>query len=90
VTVRLARGRGRQWARIEIVDEGTGVADDVMPRLFERFARGRGDVKGTGLGLYIAKRIATAHGGDLSADRYPGKGARFTLMLPTVAPPAPS
>jgi signal transduction histidine kinase len=82
VTVRLARDLGAAWARIEVVDEGPGVPDDVMPRLFERFASGRRAGSGAGLGLYIAKRIATAHGGELLADRYPGKGARFTILLP--------
>ncbi|HEX6413052.1 MAG TPA: ATP-binding protein, partial [Burkholderiales bacterium] len=37
---------------------------------------------GLGLGLYIAKRIAEVHGGDLSVESQPGKGARFTLSLP--------
>jgi signal transduction histidine kinase len=85
VTVRLARDHGVDSARIEVVDEGPGVADALMPRLFERFASGRRDGGGTGLGLYIAKRIATAHGGDVVADRYPGKGARFTITLPALA-----
>ena len=64
---------------IEVVDEGPGIAPDFLPHLFERFStRERG---GLGLGLYIAKRIATAHGGDLSVQSQPGKGARFILSL---------
>jgi len=39
---------------------------------------------GLGLGLYLAKRIAAIHGGDLTADSEPGKGARFTLTLPAL------
>jgi two-component system OmpR family sensor kinase len=89
VTVGLARGGGGECARIEVVDEGTGVPESLMPRLFERFVSGRPE-GGTGLGLYIAKRIATAHGGDVVADRYPGKGARFTLTIPALPPPAAS
>jgi signal transduction histidine kinase len=87
VTVRLARERGVECARIEVVDEGPGVSDALMPRLFERFASGRRENGGTGLGLYIAKRIATAHGGDVVADRYPDKGARFTITIPALPPP---
>lgn len=70
------------WGRAEIVDEGPGVPADVMPHLFDRFSTGRGESGGVGLGLYIAQRIASAHGGNVVADRCPGKGARFTLRLP--------
>lgn len=73
---------GTSWGRVEIVDEGPGIPSDVLPHIFERFATGRSDSGGVGLGLYIAKRIASAHRGDVVADRYPGKGARFTLRLP--------
>jgi two-component system, OmpR family, sensor kinase len=73
---------GGVCGKVEIVDEGPGIPDDVLPRLFDRFLTGRGGQGGVGLGLYIAKRIATAHRGDVVADRYPGKGARFTIRLP--------
>jgi len=84
VSIAAARDQGMEWARIEVVDEGPGIADAVMPQLFQRFASGRRNAGGTGLGLYIAKRIATAHGGDIDADRHPDKGARFTIMLPAL------
>jgi signal transduction histidine kinase len=84
VSVFVRRSRGaKQEPRvsIEVVDEGPGIAPDFLPHLFERFStRERG---GLGLGLYIAKRIATAHGGDLSVQSQPGKGARFILSLRT-------
>ena len=82
VSIASARDKGMECARIEVVDEGPGIADTVMAQLFQRFASGRRNAGGTGLGLYIAKRIATAHGGDIDADRYPDKGARFTITLP--------
>jgi signal transduction histidine kinase len=56
-----------------------------LPHVFERFRTGRGDGSGFGLGLYIAQRIATAHHGEVIADRYPGKGARFTVRLPVLS-----
>ena len=82
VFVRRARGANQEpRVNIEVVDEGPGIAPDFLPHLFERFStRERG---GLGLGLYIAKRIATAHGGDLSVQSQPGKGARFILSLRT-------
>jgi two-component system, OmpR family, sensor kinase len=70
-------------ARIEIVDEGSGIPESVLPHLFEKFYSVRGErAEGLGLGLYIAKRIASAHGGDVTADHYIGKGARFTIRIP--------
>jgi two-component system sensor histidine kinase BaeS len=81
VFARGARG-ARQEPRVvvEVVDEGPGIAPEFLPHVFERYVtRERG---GLGLGLYIAKRIAEVHGGDLSVASQPGKGARFTLSLP--------
>ena len=81
---------GMPWGQMEIVDEGPGIPDAALPCLFDRFYTGRGSSGGIGLGLYIAKRIAIAHGGDLIADRYPGKGARFTIRLPAMVLPVVS
>jgi signal transduction histidine kinase len=50
-------------------------------RISSSVVTGRGQNGGFGLGLYLAKRIATAHGGDLTADHGTGKGARFVLRL---------
>jgi two-component system, OmpR family, sensor kinase len=52
-----------------------------MSRVFERFARD-GSSGGLGLGLYLASRIAAAHGGSLTVTSPPGAGARFRLELP--------
>jgi len=69
-------------ARVEIIDEGPGVDPDVGLHIFERFVTSRGKEGGLGLGLYLAKRIAVLHGGDLTLQSQPGKGARFVLVLP--------
>ena len=76
------QANGEAIARIDVVDEGPGIPEDMLPRLFDRFATSRLREGGLGLGLYLAKRIAAAHGGDLHAQSEPGKGARFTLKLP--------
>ncbi len=73
---------GKRWGHIEVVDEGPGVPDAMLPHVFDRFFTGPSRQEGIGLGLYIAKRIAMAHGGDVLVDRYPGKGARFTIRIP--------
>jgi signal transduction histidine kinase len=66
--------------RIAVEDAGSGVPEDLAPRLFDRFERGL-DGSGSGLGLAIAKAYARAHGGDLFYE--PGdRGARFELVLP--------
>lgn len=78
---RLARERD-DAARVEIVDEGPGVDPDMSPRIFDRFVTGQRKEGGLGLGLYLAKRIAVLHGGDLTLLAQPGKGARFLLVLP--------
>jgi signal transduction histidine kinase len=66
---------------ITVKDTGTGIADDIMPRLFTKFAT-KSD-KGTGLGLYISKAIVEAHGGKIWAENNKdGRGAKFTIILP--------
>jgi two-component system OmpR family sensor kinase len=67
--------------RIDVSDQGPGIAPDVAPTLFQRFARGSKSI-GLGLGLFLAREIVVAHGGDVSVETAPGKGTRFTLFLP--------
>ena len=63
---------------IRVADNGPGIADEVLPRLFEPFASGRRE--GTGLGLSIVKRIIEAHGGSIAAHN--ASGAEFIIRLP--------
>jgi signal transduction histidine kinase len=70
------------WARVDVIDEGPGISADLLPRIFDRFVTGQKAGQGLGLGLYLAKRIASAHGGDLTVESAPGKATRFTLHLP--------
>jgi signal transduction histidine kinase len=72
--------------RVDVVDSGEGVAPDDLPHIFERFYRGeksrvRGQ-GGTGLGLAIARGLVEAHGGRIWAQSAPGRGARFSFVLP--------
>ena len=77
--------RENDTALVEIIDEGPGIPQDMLPRLFDRYVTGDGRSGGLGLGLYLAKRVAAVHGGDLSVESPPGKGARFMLTLPTTS-----
>jgi two-component system sensor histidine kinase MtrB len=65
---------------IVIEDEGVGVPMEIVPRLFDRFVRGR-EGHGSGLGLAIARAYTAAHGGDLRYRRAT-RGARFEIVLP--------
>ena len=70
---------------LRVRDHGTGVPEDELPYVFDRFFRGanaRGR-QGSGLGLAIVRQVAQQHGGSVSADNAPGGGAIFTLRLPT-------
>ena len=74
------RAEGR-WVRISVNDQGPGIPPDMLDTLFERFARGPGST-GLGLGLYLARQIATAHGGTLEVTSKPGDGTCFVIALP--------
>jgi signal transduction histidine kinase len=79
--ITLSAESHEELLRISVEDSGEGVAEDVRPRLFERFARTEGVDVGSGLGLAIARTYARAHGGDLVYDRRE-RGARFELIVP--------
>ena len=81
VTLQKSRPDG-PLAKVDIVDQGPGIPADILPHVFDRFVTGNDHKGGLGLGLYLAKRIAGGHGGDLTAESAPGKGARFSLTLP--------
>ncbi len=69
---------------VEVSDSGSGIAAEDQQVIFEKFGRVRGGASkpGTGLGLYIARSIAEAHGGSLGVVSDVGRGATFTLTLP--------
>jgi signal transduction histidine kinase len=70
--------------QVEVRDRGPGVAPEHHTLIFERFGRVSGEQAkpGTGLGLFIARSIAEAHGGSLNVHSRPGNGAIFTLAIP--------
>ncbi|MFH8992210.1 ATP-binding protein [Streptomyces sp. NPDC017940] len=79
------RVRGAADTAVTVSDEGSGIPEESMGRVFTRFWRGskRG---GTGLGLYIVKGIVEAHGGTITVGRAAGGGAQFRFTLPVAAP----
>jgi signal transduction histidine kinase len=70
-------------AAVIVADQGKGIALADQPRIFEKFERvDPSEPGGTGLGLYISRRLARAMGGDINVDSAPGQGSRFVLTLP--------
>ena len=82
VWIRLEDAGGR--ARLIVADQGPGLSDEQQVKVFQKFERlGRsGEDGGSGLGLYISRRLARAMGGDLQVESAPGQGARFVLEVP--------
>ncbi|HEY3569548.1 MAG TPA: HAMP domain-containing sensor histidine kinase [Thermoanaerobaculia bacterium] len=66
---------------LRVRDNGSGVAPEDLPRVFERFQKGTGS-GGSGLGLAIARKLVLAHGGDIGIESAPGKGTEVTVSLP--------
>jgi len=90
--VRYSPDGGMVWLRVEreddlacviVADLGKGIDPADQDRIFEKFERvDPAEPGGTGLGLYIARRLARAMGGEVNVDSAPGQGARFTFILP--------
>ncbi len=90
--IRYTPEDGQVWIRTEregdlaaiiVADQGKGIAEEDQERIFDKFERvDPAEPGGTGLGLYIARRLARFMGGDISVDSAPGQGARFTFTLP--------
>jgi signal transduction histidine kinase len=90
--IRYAPANSQVWIRIErqgdmasliVADQGPGLTAEQAAVVFDKFERlGRSDEGGSGLGLYISRRLARAMGGDLTVESAPGHGARFVLVVP--------
>ena len=88
-TIRITTRTVPDRVLLEVADDGPGIDPDDLPRIFDRFYRGRRTAgsTGSGIGLAVARELATAHGGTVTAVNGPGGGAVFTVDLPA-APPA--
>ncbi len=91
VVVRIGRvsasgKEGKPWLKVAVSDQGVGIPAEQRELIFEKFRRGDDEIvrriRGTGLGLYIAKRVVEAHGGKIWVDSAPGQGSTFYFTLP--------
>jgi signal transduction histidine kinase len=73
---------GDYWT-LSVDDDGAGIPDDLRARIFEPFVTT--NPRGTGLGLYIVKQLVSSMDGDLSVESIPGRGSRFTVLMPVNA-----
>ena len=82
--VTIAAGPAGADAVLTVTDTGTGIPADELPRIFDRFWRGRqaAQISGSGIGLAVASELTRAQGGRLSASSQPGQGTEMTLTLP--------
>lgn len=71
-----------KWLRIEVEDTGSGIPLEDQAILFERFRQGDHKRAGSGLGLYLSRRIIEAHGGTIEVQSQLGQGSLFTVRLP--------
>jgi len=90
--VHVAVGRSEEVARLTVRDEGIGIAAEDAERIFGRFERAVSmrEYGGLGLGLFIARQIAGAHGGEIRVQSKPNGGSEFTVLLPMIATEAPT
>ena len=76
---------GSGYVRLTVRDEGPGIPPEHQEQIFGQFERGAApeNLPGMGLGLWLVRRIVTAHGGTVTLDSRPGAGATFTVIVPT-------
>jgi signal transduction histidine kinase len=88
-SVRVTVAQRPEAVVISVADEGVGISPDDLAHVFDAFRRGAGvahAVPGAGIGLFVARRIVEAHGGEIAVDSAPGSGSTFTVRLPIAMP----
>ncbi len=87
ITVKVSPVPGKPYIQIDVADTGIGISAKDASNIFKKFYRTDEALKlqteGSGLGLYIARNIIRAHGGNIGFDSFPGRGTTFHITLPT-------
>jgi signal transduction histidine kinase len=89
VEVSTQYSHSEKMARVQVVDNGSGIEPDDLERIFGVFVSRKGG-RGTGLGLPVSQKILQEHGGRIRVESQVGKGSRFTLEFPATTPHAPA
>lgn len=89
-TIRIEAKMADGFAQVSVADQGVGIAAEEIPRIFDKFYRGRGAnpgaAAGAGLGLYITKSLVEMHGGHITVESEVNHGSTFTFTLPLAYP----
>lgn len=80
--VKITGGEDGNAVWLQVQDSGIGLTSQQMVHIFEKFRQVDGHAEGYGLGLFISRQLARAHGGDLTVESTVGQGSTFTLRLP--------
>ena len=87
--IRVEVSADGEHAELRVIDTGAGIPEADLPRLFNRFSRlpavPARSTEGSGIGLALVRRIAEAHGGEVTVASVAGRGATFALILPLAA-----
>jgi signal transduction histidine kinase len=81
-TLEIATDTKDSVVEIAFRDSGSGISSDVIERIFEPFFTTKSIDKGTGLGLAISKEIISKYEGSIEVQSLPGKGSKFTVLIP--------
>lgn len=82
--IRLCLDKEQEFAVLRVEDNGSGISEEDIPHIFDRFFTHRSHDNGSGVGLFIVKSIVTEHGGNIEVASTPGKGTIFTIRLPLI------
>jgi signal transduction histidine kinase len=85
VEVLTQYSHAERMARVQVIDNGSGIEPDDLERIFAVFVSRKGG-RGTGLGLPVSQKIMQEHGGQILVESTPDEGSRFTLEFPAVSP----
>jgi signal transduction histidine kinase len=83
IRIRMGKSGGAVW--VSFLDDGPGIASDILPNIFDPFYTTKRPGRGTGLGLSICKSVVKEHNGTIEAANAPGGGAVLTVTLPAAA-----
>jgi signal transduction histidine kinase len=81
----LSPGEGRGEVLISIKDNGNGIPQKILDKVFQPFFTTKPTGQGTGLGLSLAYDIVKAHGGEIKVQTKEGEGSEFVILLPTMS-----